>query len=75
MWLRVLFLSLALGFALFARAETPTAAADVLPRFAVTLFSSFEPISDERVPADLPNAYRAQATVFGKTVYYLRVGF
>ncbi|KPK68905.1 MAG: hypothetical protein AMJ84_10395 [Acidithiobacillales bacterium SM23_46] len=75
MWLRVLFLSLALGIASFARAETPPAAADALPRFAVTLFSSFDPIPDERVPADLPNAYRAQATVFGKNVYYLRVGF
>jgi len=66
---------LALAIAFVARAETPPGSPQALPRFAVTLLSSFDPIPDEQLPADVPDAYRAQATVFGRTVYYLRVGF
>jgi len=71
---KVLFVLL-LGIAALAQAESTAPPAGSLPRFAVTLFSSFDPIPDDKVPTDISNAYRTQATVFGKTVHYLRVGF
>jgi len=45
--------------------------------FAVTLLSSFEPIPDALLPTDLKThrVYRTQAEVFGKTIYFVRLGF
>jgi tetratricopeptide (TPR) repeat protein len=45
--------------------------------FAVTLLSSFEPIPDALLPTDLKThrVYRAQAEVFGKSIYFVRLGF
>ena len=45
--------------------------------YAVTLLSSFEPISDALLPVDLkaPRLYRTQADVFGKTIFFVRLGF
>jgi tetratricopeptide (TPR) repeat protein len=45
--------------------------------FAVTLLSSFEPIPDALLPADLKThrVYRTQSEVFGKTIYFVRLGF
>jgi hypothetical protein len=47
-------------------------------RHTVTLLSSFEPIPDSLVPSDFPSplrVYHTQAVVFGKTIYFVRVGF
>lgn len=47
-------------------------------RHTVTLLTSFEPIPDSLVPSDFPSplrVYHAQAVVFGKTIYFVRVGF
>lgn len=76
MWIRRFLLVVLMSMAIVAQAEdVPTPRPRALPRFAVTLINSFDPIPDEQVPGDIPNAYRTQATVFGRTVYYLRVGF
>ncbi len=54
-------------------------AADVSPEkyFAVTLRSSFTPISDKQAKRDIPDrpVYLIQSKAFGKNVYNLRVGF
>jgi len=45
-------------------------------RFAVTLLSSFDPIPTKLLPADVPKkVYRTQASVFGRTIHFARVGF
>lgn len=45
--------------------------------YAVSLLSSFEPIPDTLLPVDLKaqRIYRTQANVFGKTIYFVRLGF
>lgn len=46
-------------------------------QYAVTLLSSFEPIPEALLPTDLKEhrIYRTQAMVFGKTIYFVRLGF
>lgn len=58
-----------------APAATPTTAG--ARHFAVTLLSSFEPIPDALLPADLKThrVYRTQSEIFGKTIYFVRLGF
>jgi hypothetical protein len=45
--------------------------------YAVTLLSSFEPISDALLPAGTKgrHIYRSQSVIFGKTIYFVRLGF
>lgn len=45
--------------------------------YAVSLLSSFEPIPDALLPVDLKaqRIYRTQAEVFGKTIFFVRLGF
>ena len=45
--------------------------------YAVTLLSSFEPIPDALMPAGFKEhrVYRTQSEVFGKTLYFVRLGF
>jgi tetratricopeptide (TPR) repeat protein len=70
------------SFAVVAAAEAQAgpATVDSVPapahRFAVTLLSSFDPIPDKLLPKDVPErVYRTQATLFGRTIYFVRVGF
>jgi tetratricopeptide (TPR) repeat protein len=58
-----------------APAATPTTAGS--RHFAVTLLSSFEPIPDALLPADLKThrVYRTRSEIFGKTIYFVRLGF
>ena len=64
-----------------AQAQTgtnvPATATTGTRHFAVTLLSSFEPIPDALLPTDLKThrVYRTQAEVFGKTIYFVRLGF
>ena len=45
--------------------------------FAVTLLSAFEPIPDALLPTEFKqqHVYRTQSVVFGKTIYFVRLGF
>jgi hypothetical protein len=66
--------------AVLAQTETPapaTPATTGAHRYAVTLLSSFEPISDALLPTDFKQqqVYRTQSVVFGKTIYFVRLGF
>lgn len=57
---------------------TATKVATLSNRHTVTLISSFDPIPDSLVPTNLPSpqrVYRTKSQVFGKTIYFLRVGF
>ncbi len=66
-----------------AMAQTETPATAMRPatagahHYAVTLLSSFESIPDALLPADLKGqrVYRTQSVVFGKTIYFVRLGF
>lgn len=63
-----------------ARAQTlpvQTPAPVTTRHYAVTLLTSFEPIPDALLPTDIKNqrVYRAQAEVFGKNIYFVRIGF
>jgi tetratricopeptide (TPR) repeat protein len=64
-----------------AQTETPatskTPATTGVRHYAVTLLSSFEPIPDALLPTDIKGhrIYRAQSVVFGKTIYFVRLGF
>ena len=57
--------------------NAPAAAAAGTRHFAVTLLSSFEPIPDALLPADLKthHIYHTQNEVFGKNIYFVRLGF
>ncbi|MGE5242340.1 MAG: tetratricopeptide repeat protein [Bacteroidota bacterium] len=60
------------------KADTESAAeANVKKYFAVTLRSSFTPISDKQAKRDFPDrpVYLLQSRAFGKDVYNLRLGF
>ena len=66
------------GVAAAAEAQTSAPASDSVPapahRFAVTLLSSFDPIPEKLLPTDVPErVYRTQATLFGRTIYFVRV--
>lgn len=69
----LLILLLSLGTAV----TPPVLAAEGNGRIAITLISSFEPIPDTLVPADLGGrrVYRTGHAVFGRKIYYVRVGF
>jgi len=56
-------------------ASTPATAG--ARHYAVTLLSSFEPIPGALLPNDLKEhrVYRAQSVIFGKTIYFVRLGF
>ena len=56
---------------------TPTRAPATTRHYAVTLLTSFEPIPDALMPADIKNqrVYRTDGVVFGKNIYFVRVGF
>lgn len=44
--------------------------------YAVTLLSSFDPIPDSMLPRDIPDhIYRTQMSVFGRSIYFVRLGF
>ena len=44
--------------------------------YAVTLLSSFDPIPDAMLPRDIPDhIYRTQMSVFGRSIYFVRLGF
>lgn len=69
-----------LGLVAVAEAQTNAPVSDSAPaaahRFAVTLLSSFDPIPEKLLPTDVPErVYRTQATLFGRTIYFVRVGF
>lgn len=58
-------------------ANSPTGPGNTSGRVVVTLISSFEPISDSMIPTDISGyrVYRTQSAVFGKTIYFVRLGF
>jgi tetratricopeptide (TPR) repeat protein len=64
-----------------AQTETPVSSAQPATtgahRYAVTLLSSFEPIADALLPTEFKqhHVYRTQSVVFGKTIYFVRLGF
>jgi len=60
-----------------AVAPATTPAATGARHYAVTLLSSFEPIPDALLPTDLKEhrVYRIQSEIFGKTIYFVRLGF
>ena len=60
-----------------AAAPASTPAATGTRHYAVTLLSSFEPIPDALLPTDFKEhrVYRTQSVVFGKTIYFARLGF
>ena len=66
-----------------AVAQTESPATSATPattgarHYAVTLLSSFEPIPDALLPTDIKGQriYRTQAMVFGKSIYFVRLGF
>lgn len=69
-----------LGIAVAAEAQTNAPVSESTPatahRFAVTLLSSFDPIPEKLLPTDVPErVYRTQAVLFGRTIYFVRVGF
>ena len=67
--------------AALAQTETPTTslapATTGVHHYAVTLLSSFEPIPSALLPTDIKghHVYRTQSVVFGKTIYFVRLGF
>ena len=77
----ILFLLSALVPASVVLAQTEVPAQTSAPtgarHYAVTLLSSFEPIPDALLPADQKThrVYRTQSEVFGKTIYFVRLGF
>jgi tetratricopeptide (TPR) repeat protein len=77
----ILFLLSALVPASVALAQTEVPAQTSAPagarHYAVTLLSSFEPIPDALLPTDLHGhrVYRTQSDIFGKTIYFVRLGF
>jgi hypothetical protein len=45
-------------------------------RYAITLLSSFDPIPDTMFPRNIPDhVYRTEASIFGRTIYFVRLGF
>ena len=83
MLVRIFVVVAALGLVGTAYAQTETAngtpatAPAVSRRYVVTLLNSFDPIPDRLLPSDLNGlkVYRTQNVVFGKTIYFVRVGF
>jgi hypothetical protein len=83
MFVPILVLLCALVPATAALAQTETPGAAVTPtktgmnHYTVTLLSSFEPIPDALLPAEFKkqHVYRTQSVVFGKTFYFVRLGF
>jgi tetratricopeptide (TPR) repeat protein len=78
----VFLTSLALALAVDAASSEPAnvgsaAEAGIKRYFAVTLRSSFTPISDKQAKRDFPDyaVYLLQGKAFGKDVYNLRAGF
>jgi hypothetical protein len=77
----LLALKLLLLGALFATTAATAAAQEGNPdssgRVVVTLISSFDPIPDNLIPTDIRDyrVYRTQSAVFGKTIYFIRLGF
>jgi tetratricopeptide (TPR) repeat protein len=77
----ILFLLSALVPASVALAQTEVPAQASVPtgtrHYVVTLLSSFEPIPDALLPTDLRGhrVYRTQSEIFGKTIYFVRLGF
>ena len=77
----ILFLLSALVPTSVALAQTDVPANTSAPasarHYAVTLLSSFEPISDALLPTDIKShrVYRTQSEIFGKTIYFVRLGF
>lgn len=77
----VILCALVPASAALAQTDTSTPAsaraANGTHRYAVTLLSSFEPIPDALLPTDLKEhrVYRTQSEVFGKTIYFVRLGF
>lgn len=71
----LLWLLLTFAWSESALAQTGTVAAE--HHYAVTLLSSFEPIPDALLPTDLRGSrvYRTQSVIFGKTIYFIRLGF
>lgn len=67
--------------AALGQTETSTPASAPAPNgarhYAITLLSSFEPIPEALLPTDLKEhrVYRTQSVVFGKTLYFVRLGF
>jgi tetratricopeptide (TPR) repeat protein len=57
--------------------NAPAATTAATRQFAVTLLSSFEPIPDALLPTDLKThrVYHTQTEIFGKTIYFVRLGF
>ena len=57
--------------------KVPATATAGARHFAVTLLSSFEPIPDALLPADLKThrVYRTHSEIFGKRIYFVRLGF
>jgi len=57
--------------------HAPTTATAGTRHFAVTLLSSFEPIPDALLPTNLKThrVYRTQSEIFGKRIYFVRLGF
>lgn len=74
LWLVLTFAGSASILAQTGAAATKNAAGH---HYAVTLLSSFEPIPDALLPTDLKGhrVYRTQSEVFGKTIYFVRLGF
>jgi hypothetical protein len=69
-------LLIGLGFLVFFCVPPLQAAEPETHQFAVTLLSSFDPIPESMVPRDIEGkVYRTQATVFGRTIYFVRTGF
>ncbi len=57
--------------------NVPATATAGTRHFAVTLLSSFEPIPEALLPTDLKShhIYRTQSEIFGKHIYFVRLGF
>ena len=72
---------LVLGTVLATTGITAMAAQEGKPnpsgRVVVTLISSFDPIPDNLIPTDIRDhrVYQTQSAVFGKTIYFVRLGF
>lgn len=63
--------------AILAQTEAISASNAVNHHYAVTLLSSFEPIPSALLPTDLKGyqVYRTQSDIFGKKIYFVRLGF
>lgn len=80
MFFPIFFFLAAFVPASLARAQTvpaQTPAPVTTRHYAVTLLTSFESIPDALMPTDIKNqrVYRTQAEIFGKNIYFVRVGF